>query len=385
MKKLIKYVVYPLLGIIILANVLIIATGNQHLYKGIRYTYLVGKKGPGIDDLDKFPYRSIKAADHPFDWPSLPSRELSASAKVALDSFKTVAFVVIKRDTIIHESYYEDYNAAAVVNSFSMSKSVVGLLIGIALDEGKIGSLKDPVVQYLPEYSEQIDSSVAIEDLLHMASGIGFDENYTSPFAFPARGYYGNDLKKLVGEYRSAREPGTLWRYKGGDTQLLAFVIEKVTGMKLSDYATEKLWKPLGAEHDAFWSLDADGGEEKASCCLYADARDFARLGALALHEGLWQGRQIVPEAYMEQSFTPVNLPDEKGNLVNYYGYQWWMGDIDNTHILYARGILGQYIIAVPDWKMVIVRLGHERSKDKVGGVHPADIALYLKAAKELI
>lgn len=380
-----------LLAVLIIANILIVVTGNTHLYQGIRYTYLSGEKGPTIDDLEKFPYTTIEASPLKIPLHHDPSKYEAVSDAYeyregtwdSILAFQTVALLVIKDDLLIKEWYADDYSEADVVNSFSMSKSFVSLMIGAAVSGGYISSIDDKAVEYLPEDFKNVPADVTIRHLLQMSSGIGFDESYTSPFAFPAKGYYGSDLRGLVKGYEREVEPGTEWFYKGGDTQLLAFLLEEATGMKISAYFKMEIWNKLGCTGNAYWSLDSEAGDEKASCCLYATARDFARIGKLVLDEGAVGDNQIISKEYMEACFEPVNLPNKRsGENVDYYGLQWWMGEVEGLQIRYARGILGQYIIAVPEKNAVIVRLGRQRSDEKIDGKHPLDMALYLDLLK---
>lgn len=127
----------------------------------------------------------------------------------------------------------------------------------------------------------------------------------------------------------------------------------------------KKLWQPLGAEQDAQWSTDHLNGNEKAYCCLFTNARDFARLGSLYLHKGKWHNQQILSESYIQEALTPASsLVDESNKPISYYGYQWWLlPDYKKDSIFYARGILGQYIIVIPSKQVVIVRLGKKRGE----------------------
>ncbi|HEY4797843.1 MAG TPA: serine hydrolase, partial [Bacteroidia bacterium] len=197
--------------------------------------------------------------------------------------------------------------------------------------------------------------------------------------------YYGNDLRKLIFKYDATGEPGKYFEYLSGNTQLLGFVLRKATGMSVSEYASEKLWRPIEAEHDAYWSLDKEGGDEKAYCCFNSNARDFARIGKLYLDSGRWSGKQVVPEKYVLESIKPApTLEKDGGEKNNRYGYSWWLlPNYKGHNIFYARGILGQYIVIVPDLKMIIVRLGKRRELTSVNG-HPADFYWYVDAALEM-
>ena len=152
------------------------------------------------------------------------------------------------------------------------------------------------------------------------------------------------------------------------DPQILALVIMNATGMTLSEYASEKFWKPMGAKNDALWSLDHENGLEKAYCCFNSNARDFARWGQLILNNGRWNGKQLISETYLNQATTPAAyLEDEDGNAVDYYGFQWWIINYKGFKIPYMRGILGQYVFAIREKNAVVVRLGHKRSEELIG------------------
>ncbi len=205
-----------------------------------------------------------------------------------------------------------------------------------------------------------------------MSSGLNWEEGYSSPFSPTTEAYYGTDLKKLIYNLTPIEEPGKIFRYKSGDTQLLSFVLEKATGRSISDYAQEKLWKPLGCENDAYWSLDKDNGSEKAYCCINSNARDFAKFGKLYLDSGKVNGKQIIPVDYFLNSIQPSGLPDGDLDMkkCDFYGYQWWIIPEYKGHkIFYARGILGQNIIVISDLKTIVVRLGKIRG-ERVGKHH---------------
>ncbi|MFP4446914.1 MAG: serine hydrolase domain-containing protein, partial [Desulfosudaceae bacterium] len=215
-------------------------------------------------------------------------------------------------------------------------------------------------------------------DVLRMASGLNFHEAYNEPISHTTDAYYGKHLRRLINSLEVVEDPGTVYYYRSGDTMLLGMVLEAATGMSISDFAEKNLWQPLGAVGDAQWSLDREGGLEKAYCCFYSNARDFARIGYLYLNRGRVNGRQLVPESYVQQSLTPIMLPDRHGEMVDYYGYQWWLFAYAGTPVFYARGILGQYIFVLPEENMVVVRLGHSRSRTYVNH-HPQEIYALLR------
>lgn len=365
-------------------NVAIVVSGKTYLYKGIANTYLKGRSGPSLDEYKIFENREVKAGNHQ-PWPegidfnkkNIPNEELEK-----IESYQTIAYLIIKNDSVRLEKYWENYSAQSVTNSFSMAKTFVGILVGCAINDGKIKNIDQPVGDFLPEFNEGDNAKLTIRHLVTMSSGINFDEDYVNPLAYPAAAYYGSDLRKLTMSYEVTEEPGKIFNYLSGNTELLAFVLEKATGKKVGDYLSEKLWIPMGASNNAYWSMD-NNNNEKAYCCFNSNARDFARFGQLFLKNGNWHGKQLVPEWYVKESVVPAPLLDENGKQNNKYGYSWWMVDYKNHHIYYARGILGQYIFVIPDKNMVVVRLGHKRDKTP-GDDHPKDVFLYLDAALEM-
>jgi CubicO group peptidase (beta-lactamase class C family) len=310
-------------------------------------------------------------------------RSLSNTHK-QFKEFKTIAFLVIKDQKIQFEKYWEDFSPDTRSGSCTMAASIVSLLIGIALDEGNISSIDQPVGEYLHEFSEGDKAKITIRHLLEMSSGLSWIEDYTSFFSMPSKAYYGNDLPALVLDQTVVREPGVFFEYQSGNTQLLAMILERAIHQKVSPFASEKLWKPLGAGADALWSLDQPNGIEKAFCCFYAGARDFARFGQLILNRGKWNGKQVVSSAYLEQALAPSDhLADVDGKNAGFYGWHWWITDYQGHKVYYMKGMTGQYVIAIPDLNTVIVRLGEEVSTEKIAGI-PADFYTWMDAGIEL-
>lgn len=382
LKRILKWIFILLL----ILNIAIVATGNTHLYKGIANTYLKGRMGPSISEYKIFPYREIKATA-PVEWPLhqlYNKKELSQPIVDKYQSVETVAYVVIKNDSVLYESYWDVGGKESLTNSFSMAKTFVSVLTGIAITEGKIKSVDEPIGNYIPAYKEGKNAKITIKHLLTMSSGINFDEDYVSPFAYPAKAYYGSDIRALTMQYEAAEEPGKIFNYLSGNTEILGFVLEQATGKNISEYASEKLWNKIGARHNAYWSLDHDNGVEKAYCCFNSNALDFAKIGQLYMHHGTVNGQQIIDSNYVSESMLPANLLDMNGNKNTCYGYSWWMMDYKGMHITYARGILGQYVILIPDKNAIIVRLGGKRSKEKIGD-HPKDVFMYIDEGLKML
>ena len=379
-KKAVKW----LFVIIVILNLAILISGKTYLYKAIGNTYLKGRSGPAINEYNIFFNAEVKNGTAQ-EWPlskDYNSKQMTAPLAEKMNFYETVAFLVIENDSIKQEHYWDNYSENSISNSFSMAKTIVSILVGIAIDEGKIKTVDQPVGDFLPEFKEGKKANLTIKHLLTMSSGIDFDEDYNNPLAYPAAAYYGNDLKELTYKYKLTEEPGKIFKYLSGNTELLCFVLEKATGTSISKYASEKLWKPMGAKKPAYWSLDHQEGVEKAYCCFNSNARDFACIGQLYLDSGNWKGQQLVSKKYVYQSIQPANLLLEDGKKNEKYGYSWWLVNYKNHAIFYARGIKGQYIFVIPDRKMVVVRLGRKRDKEQSSG-HPTDTFIYLDAALE--
>ena len=333
-------------------------TGYNYLYKALWYNYV------DIDDYKIFPNRTVdKGAS--MRWQtgaSYNATQPDLQLRKTLERLETTSLVVVRNDSLLYEEYWDGYDKQSISNSFSMAKSVVGLLTGFALQDKSIKSLDEPIKNYLPEFADGDKAKITIRHLLTMTSGTDWDEAYSSLFSITTESYYGNDLRKLFTSVNIKDEPGTVWEYKSGDTGLLALVLEKATGKSLSQYASEKLWKPLYAEHEALWSLDSEGGFEKAYCCFNATARDFARIGDLMLNKGSFRGTQLLDKNFVEVLLKPVNIKERNGEPVNYYGMQWWILP-ERDGVFYARGILGQYILVIPQKQTVVVRLGKARGE----------------------
>lgn len=339
-----------------------------------------------IDDYKIFSNRTVIGGNYQA-WDEAPGFAGKALPDKYIDEFekyKTVAYLLIKKDQIIFEKYWDEYSVNSLSNSFSMAKSIVSLMIGIAIDEGYIDSVDDNVGNYLSEFKTGEKSKVTIRHLLEMSSGLSWDEAYTSPFSITTKGYYGTNLAELVLSQESDYPAGEIYEYKSGNTQLLGLILQESTGESLSAYASQKLWKPMGALNDALWSIDREKGVEKAFCCFNSNARDFARFGKLLLQKGRWNETQLISQAYLENSIAPVkHLKDETGQSVNYYGWQWWLLEYKDQDVVYMRGLDGQYVFILPESDMIIVRLGEKWSKERKG-VTPLDVFTYLDAGMEM-
>lgn len=383
--RFLKKLLLWLLGIILMAIVLAYATGNGHLVKGVRYTYLIGRSGPEIDDRDFFASAEIPA-DAPQPWPQAQRYghvQLTPTEEATLLKNHTVGFVLFQNDSLVHEQYWNGWHADSVSNSFSVAKSYVSVLTGIAMQEGRIKSVFQPVAEFLPEFAEEeCKKNIQLYHLLTMSTGLDWSESGADPFSDNAKGYFGTDVRKLSLEQPCRDTPGESFDYISGSTQIMAEVLEQVYGQPLDVLVREKLWKPLGCEHPAFWGKDTENGDFKAFCCLYATARDFGRIGQLYLDSGMWNGRRILPLEYWQASITPAPLRD-RGKPNERYGYYWWLMRIDDRPVYYCRGYHGEYVVVIPHERLVMVRTGMLWEEKNAEG-HPQDVMDYIAIARDL-
>jgi len=382
-----KKVIIITFSVFLILHLILVFTYNTHLYKGLVNTYFTGKTGPTIDEYHIFHNRHIKATD-PRPWPVSKEFNKYSIPKQYLDSAEmlhSTAFLVFRKDSLLFEKYWEVYTKDTISNSFSMGKTVVSILLGIAIKEGKIKSLDQKVSDFLPEYKEGLAANLTIGNLVSMSSGFNFDEPYKNPFGSPAKAYYGNNLKELITHYECVKEPGKIFEYRSCTTLLLSFCLERATGMKISQYAEQKLWGKIHAEHEALWNLDHEDGDEKSFSSFYATARDFARIGKLYLDSGRVDGQAIVNEDYALASVQPTNLIDELDNKPNTrYGYGWWLTTYKGHKIFSPIGLNGQYVICIPDYDIMIVRLGRQRITTE-GHKLPDDFYLYLNTVFDML
>ena len=249
-----------------------------------------------------------------------PGEKISLSEYLGQHT-QTTAFLVIRHDTILFEEYYDGFSENSLLPSFSVAKSFTSALVGIALEEGHLDAVTDPVIKYLPELRDKHPywGKMTIEHLLNMRSGIKFNEDsYVNPYSGVADLYMTKNVMRVISKAKFDHEPGRSQYYSSLDTEILGVILERATGSGLSEYMQEKIWIPCQMESEATWDLDSKKHQHtKSFCCLRATARDYARFGRLYMNKGKWQGKEIVPEAWVNQSI----LPNFKNNC---YQYQWY-------------------------------------------------------------
>ena len=375
-----KTLKWALLSVTAIAVVLY-ATDTDYLFKAVRTVYFNGYTTAFIDDYSFFD-NSVVASKDSKAWPLHKDyNKIPATEKLIKlhESQGTVAYVIIKNDSLIYEAYYDNYSENSKSNSFSMAKSYVCGLLGKAIMEGYIENLEQPVGDFFPQYLEGLSSKVTVGDLASMASGSSWKENYYWPINITAKAYYGKELEETIFGVSTVKTPGQSFEYSSGDTQLLAMVIEKATGKKLYNYLSESLWIPLESENDALWQLDSEAnGLVKAYCCIASNAKDFARLGKLYKDFGRWKGTQILDSAFVAKSIKPRFKDSPQ------YGYGFWLKAQNDKSFFMMEGHLGQCVVVSPSDNLIVVRLG--RGKESFGhNPYNGDINVYIEEAYKML
>jgi CubicO group peptidase (beta-lactamase class C family) len=334
-----------------------------------------------LNDYKKFPSVEMKKGESTFHF-SEPERKFAFQVpqkfnpenkwpnfEEFLEQHKTVAFLVVRDNIMFYENYFDEYSDSSIIPSFSVAKSFVSALVGIAIDEGYIKGTDMPITAFLPELKNPGMDKITIEDLLNMRSGINFNEGYNSPFADMAKYYYGTDLEKYIGKLKVKEPPDRSYDYISVNTLLLSLILERATHTKINAYLEQKIWQPIGMESDGSWSVDSKKNQTvKSFCCINTVARDYARFGRLYLKKGNWEGKQVISEKWIKRSTSVINNSRDSQGYP--YLYQWRV--LDNG-AFFAKGIMGQYILVYPEKNLVFVRLGKD-----YGDVNWAEFCLEL-------
>lgn len=279
----------------------------------------------------------------------------------------STGLLVLKGNHVLYEGYYQGADSQDLFMSFSAAKSFVSTLIAIALGEGKIRSLDDPIIHYLPELKGSAYETATIKQVLQMATGTSYNEEYEDKdsdiatyAAIVARSQGG--LYDFSRSFKSKEPPGTTFYYATANTEVLGALVSRVTGQSLAEYMSQALWRPLGAEAPARWILDQPGaaGREMAGGGLQVRLRDYGRLGLLFAEGGRANGKQLLPAGWVETATRPQDPYVQYGKLIpSYplgYGYQWWCLPGPH-HPFTAQGIHGQFILVDPTLHVVVVKL----------------------------
>jgi CubicO group peptidase (beta-lactamase class C family) len=376
MKKTVYRVALLLMFLIIVFALLL--HSRPELMKVMRY------QNPDAQTYKIFPQAVVAAADTPFYFTRADSRRKDLDTVSVLDNKhqlvpfkkyfedgKLSVFMVIRDDTIIYERCADGYSDTTLATLFSVGKSMTSVLLGKALAEGKIKSLDDLLISYVPELkSSPAFEKITLKHLLTMKSGLEFtdtESNYLmSVFSDEARYFYTDDIKKQLLGTRLAEPPGTFYKYRSIDVLLLSWAIENATGQKTARYFQDKIWKAIGAAHPASWGLDHQNGFANTASRFQATAIDLAKVGRLYLNKGKYNGVQVIPEDWVNQS---VYLNKEAPALSKYwqkttFHYLWWLPQLPVNGDFSAEGTRGQRLYVDPVTRTIIVQFASKGGGD---------------------
>ena len=328
---------------------------------------------PDIGDFAHPPFRTLSASEHPYRFPrsELPYSPPPGVVERfgATDYFDllrnndTVAFIVVEQGTVVLEEYFQGHESDSLSQVFSVSKAITSILVGLAIDDGYLESVDQSIVSVVPELKRRGYQGVKLEDLLTMQSGSAYVED-SNPFGIHASFNFSNDLEHRILAVPMEGQPGRVWRYKSGDNALLGLVLSRALGAEtVTQFADRRLWATLGMKHPGIWATDREhGGLERTWCCLALSAIDLAKIGKLYLDRGRWNGRQLIPERWVQSSTRPAipvdrwPAPAREMGFLN-YGYQWYVVDPREGDFS-AFGKDGQFLYVNPQTETIVVRLG---------------------------
>ena len=349
-----------------------------------------------FDEL--FPARAVPRAAAPWQFKraaeptifySFNSNRLSIEDYLARNP--TTGLLIAKDDTILYEHYQYARTDRDRFLSQSMAKTITAMLIGIAISEGKIKSVDEQVVAYVPGLASTEYGKTSLRDLLHMSSGVAFTEIYDGKddvtrlwsdlFIEPRK-----DPVLSVAQFNTrAMPPGTKWHYASVETEILGLVLRAAIGRPVAEYLSEKMWRQIGTEADASWAIDGTG-QEVTFCCFNAVLRDYARLGRLLAHDGAWGGRQVIPQQWVIEATTvrpnDGHLAPRVATPYFGYGYQVWLFPGEERRFA-LLGIRGQMILVDPASKLVMVHTA-VRQKPSDRASNAETVALWLAVVEQL-
>ncbi len=342
-------------------------------------------------NMDKyFPSKEVIKSDHPYIFPKSTSIQLpttfdyknqTLTTSDYLDSTGTQGLLVLQNDSLVFEQYYNGQTETTRHISWSVAKSFISALFGIAMEEGHIKSIDQNVEEYLPELKGSGYEGVKIKDVLQMSTGVRFNEDYADLNSDINRWFrsfaFGDSQDAFAATLVRSREPGTYNHYVSINTHVLGMILVKATGKSLTEYLQEKIWQKIGMEHNAFWVADNEG-MEMALGGLNATLRDYAKMGKLFLHNGNWNGEQIVPQAWVKASITPDAphlMPDSKNSADPDlgYGFQWWVTDGNEGEFM-ALGVFHQMIYVNPTTQTIIVKNSANRHYLDVESIYSSGV-----------
>lgn len=333
-----------------------------------------------------WPVSHLKASDNPYVYAEKNTMTLPESfdfkgtrlaTKTFLEDSWTTGFLVIQDDSIVYEKYFLGNTDSTRNISWSMAKSFISSLIGIAIQEGYIQTIMQKVDDYVPELKGSAYEGVIIKDILQMSTGVKFNEDYgdfNSDINRWGRGFaLGQSQDEFAASLEREIEPGTVNHYVSINTHVLGMLLTKATGKSITEYMQEKLWEPLGMEYDGYWLVDGEN-MEMALGGLNTTLRDYAKIGSLYLKNGIWRGEQLVPQEWTRASLNP-DAPHVQPTSDDFgYGYQWWIPESDDGEFM-ALGVYNQNIYVNPTSKTVIVKLSANPHYNDTSYIPSSDFA----------
>ncbi len=323
-------------------------------------------------------YNVIKAGGPVYPLPEGKPLSFPFDIDAHMAKQRNAGLIIVQDGKIRFERYAMDYGREGQWTSFSVAKSLTSTLVGVAVRDGYIKSLDDKVSAYIPDLKGSAYDDVTIRQLLTMTSGVKWNEDYADPqsdVALFSKQPVEKGVDITVSYMRKLpREapPGTKWVYKTGETNLIGVLVSSATGKTVSQYLSEKIWRPFGMEQDAIWML-GDTGHEISGCCISASLRDYARFGQFILNGGVASGRKVLPDDWLAAATSKqadIAMPGRG------YGYQWWTND-DGSFA--AQGIFGQGIFIDPQRRLVIATNGNWPRATEPEGVSAEREAFYKK------
>lgn len=331
---------------------------------------------PGAETYKIFPQEILHKSDSAFHFVRsarqrndldtlhvLDGNNQSIPLKEYLKNGAVNAFIVIRNDSILYEKYDKGYRDSTLTTIFSGAKSMISIMIGQALNDHSIKSLNEKVTRYIPELkSNPAFEEITLKNLLDMKSGLEFQDAVggivKAFFSDEAKYYYTDDMKAQLMKVKLVNKPGTVWTYKSIDPILLGWVLQKATGKSVAQYFETNVWKQIGTQYNATWGLDQVNGLTNTASRFQVAAIDFAKIGRLYLNKGKYNGKQVVPESWVNQS---INIGSEKpasakGWQKSAHHYLWWIPQEGDKGDYAAEGMLGQRLYIDPKTNTIIVQ-----------------------------
>lgn len=328
-------------------------SGYVYIFKAMAINLKKGPLTPSTDDEEKFPSLTVPTL-HPIAWErhiNYNKASLSEKLSKELEETRASSLVVIRDGKLLYEQYWKEHSPLSRMNSFSMAKGILSVLVGCAIDDGYLESEDQFISSVLPCYlNSKYGKLLTFRHLMTMQAGMDWKEEYHHPFAENSKQYFIDDLQEQALNIEITKVPGQEYEYQSAAAQLLGIALKKAIGRELAGYLSEKIWKPLAMERSAKWSID-EKGMEKAFCCIHATPRDFAKLGLLIMQEGNWNGKQLISKKYCRKLLTPTKVNDA-------FCFTLWANDDQDLKYRFFYGFLGQFIIMIPEKNMVIVKTG---------------------------